>query len=140
MGSDFEKLFEGAELHEAAFLTVGTQVLVIRTLKPGATLDRAERNAFCTLAQRGFEVIVVRLNADQEPASALVAPAWRALDAPQAFDDITGADAVRQRIHSWLKDARRQALRPPPVAAPQRARTTTPPSTDATLLRTQSTA
>lgn len=108
-------LFENCRLHRTSFLTIGDRVLAIRTLKADATLDKAERDAFCTLAQRGFDVLILRLNSDGNPASALVAPAWRALDAPAAFDNLDTADAVREWIHAWLKNARRTAGHPPPA-------------------------
>lgn len=116
------QLLDGVELHEASFLTVGTRVLVVRTVDPGSMLGKEERGAFGTLAQRGFDVLILRLNADRKPVSALVAPAWRALDAPEAFDDVDNANAVQEWIRAWLKKARRDAVQPPP-AAPTHATT-----------------
>ena len=128
-------LFEDARTHEASFLTVGTQVLVVRTVEPGSMLSKDERRAFGTLALRGFDVLILRLNTDGNPASGLVAPAWRALDAPEAFDDLASPDAVQKWIHAWLKNARRAAIQPPPAAPTHgAAQTSAPPTTDATLL------
>ncbi len=113
------ELLDGVELHEASFLTIGGRVLVVRTVAPGSMLDKDERRAFGTLAQRGFDVLVLRLNANKDPVSGLVAPAWRALDAPEAFDDLENPDAVQEWVHGWLKNARRAAIQPPPAARPQ---------------------
>ncbi len=112
------ELLDGVELHQASFLTIGTRVLVVRTVAPGSMLGKDERGAFGTLAQRGLDVLILRLNADGDPVSGLVAPAWRALDAPEAFDDLDNPNAVQEWIRAWLKNARRAAIQPPP-AQPQ---------------------
>ena len=100
-------LFDGAEIHRASFVTIGTRVLVTRSIRPGETLDKTQRDAFRTLAHRGFDVAIVRIDGEGEPLDARIAPAFRALDAPEAFHAVVGPDAVRETIEGWLQKARR---------------------------------
>ncbi|MDE2906755.1 MAG: hypothetical protein OXQ28_11800 [Acidobacteriota bacterium] len=99
--------FEDIAVHKASFVTVGARVLVVRTLGPGETVDRSDRDAFRVIAQRGFDVLIVRVDGERSAISAQIAPAYRALDAPEAFDRISTASAIHEWIRDWLAKARR---------------------------------
>ena len=99
--------FEDVAVHKASFVTVGARVLVVRTLGPGETVDRSDRDAFRVIAQRGFDVLIVRVDGERSAISAQIAPAYRALDAPEAFDTISTASAIHEWIRDWLAKARR---------------------------------
>ena len=99
--------FEDVTVHKASFVTVGGRVLVMRTLGPGDTLEQSQRDAFRVIAKRGFDVLIVRVDGERSAISAQIAPAFRALDAPEAFDRIPTANAVHEWIHGWLANARR---------------------------------
>ena len=99
--------FEDVAVHKASFVTVGARVLVMRTLGPAETLEQGQRDAFRVIAKRGFDVLIVRVDGKRSAISAQTAPAFRALDAPEAFDRISTADAVHEWIRNWLANARR---------------------------------